>query len=306
MKQILEQYSAHLLYTKGLSANTHAAYLHDIEKFLSYAADQQLDPLGATLEDFHHFAALLLDTGIAPRSIARILSGLRSFYLYLLMDERIAHNPTELLEMPKLPRHLPEVLSVEEIERIEGVIDRSTNEGLRDYTMIELMYACGLRVSELCGLLYSDIDFENECVLVRAGKGAKDRLVPIGEATLALVRAWWEERPESSERAEQDYLFVSLRRRRHLSRITCFYNVKKYAALAGIEKNISPHTFRHSFATHLLEGGANLRAIQQMLGHESIVTTEIYTHLDREFIRQQINDYFPRNRKRQEQEQEGR
>jgi tyrosine recombinase xerD len=297
MNSILKKYKSYITLEQGLSNNTREAYLHDVEKLFTYFEDEKIDFLKVELEHFHSFAATLMDVGIGERSIARILSGVRSFYKFLVLDGYLEQDPTELLESPKIGKHLPEVLSVEEIDAIEGIIDVSTPEGQRDRAAIEMLYSCGLRVSELCNLLLSDL-FLDEGFLRVTGKGNKQRLVPISERAIRELKAWFTFRKFIDIKpGEEDYVFISAARKKHLSRITVFHNIKVYAEQAGIQKTISPHTFRHSFATHLLEGGANLRAIQTMLGHESISTTEIYTHIDRRFLRDQILQHFPRNQK---------
>lgn len=297
MNSILKKYKSYITLEQGLSNNTREAYLHDVEKLFTYFEDEKIDFLKVELEHFHSFAAALMDVGIGERSIARILSGVRSFYKFLVLDGYLEQDPTELLESPKIGKHLPEVLSVEEIDAIEGVIDVSTPEGQRDRAAIEMLYSCGLRVSELCNLLLSDL-FLDEGFLRVTGKGNKQRLVPISERAIRELKSWFAFRNSINIKpGEEDYVFISAARKKHLSRITVFHNIKVYAEQADIQKTISPHTFRHSFATHLLEGGANLRAIQTMLGHESISTTEIYTHIDRRFLRDQILQHFPRNQK---------
>lgn len=297
MNSILKKYKSYITLEQGLSNNTREAYLHDVEKLFAYFEDEKIDFLKVELEHFHSFAAALMDVGIGERSIARILSGVRSFYKFLVLDGYLEQDPTELLESPKIGKHLPEVLSVEEIDAIEGIINVSTPEGQRDRAAIEMLYSCGLRVSELCNLLLSDL-FLDEGFLRVTGKGNKQRLVPISERAIRELKSWFAFRNSINIKpGEEDYVFISAARKKHLSRITVFHNIKVYAEQAGIQKIISPHTFRHSFATHLLEGGANLRAIQTMLGHESISTTEIYTHIDRRFLRDQILQHFPRNQK---------
>ena len=297
MNSILKKYKSYITLEQGLSNNTREAYLHDVEKLFAYFEDEKVDFLKVELEHFHSFAAALMDVGIGERSIARILSGVRSFYKFLVLDGYLEQDPTELLESPKIGKHLPEVLSVEEIDAIEGIINVSTPEGQRDRAAIEVLYSCGLRVSELCNLLLSDL-YLDEGFLRVTGKGNKQRLVPISERAIRELKSWFAFRNSINIKpGEEDYVFISAARKKHLSRITVFHNIKVYAEQAGIQKIISPHTFRHSFATHLLEGGANLRAIQTMLGHESISTTEIYTHIDRRFLRDQILQHFPRNQK---------
>lgn len=297
MKQsvLLEKYQRYLLLERGLSQNTREAYLHDVERFLEFVESNELQVTSLTLNDLHRFSWLLYDLGISARSIARIHSGVRSFYRFLLIDGYTETDPTELLESPKIGKHLPEVLSTEEIDRILSVIDLSMPEGQRDRCVIELLYSCGLRVSELCALKLTDL-YLDEGFLRVTGKGSKQRLVPISDRAVRELRLWFVDRNTiEPKEGEEDYVFISHRRRKHLSRITVFHNIKVYAEQAGVVKTISPHTFRHSFATHLLEGGANLRAIQAMLGHESIATTEVYTHIDRSYLREQVLAHFPRN-----------
>ena len=277
-----------------MTSNIVEAYTDDVGKLLLYLKDAGLQPESVKLENLEHFAAGLHDIGITPRSQARILSGVRSFYKFLLMDRRIDALPTELLPSPKIGEHLPEVLSVEEIDRIISGIDLSEKEGQRNRAIIEMLYSCGLRVSELCNLLISDI-WRDEGFVKVMGKGRKERFVPISGRALRELSLWEECRCHINIRpGNEDYVFLSFKRGRKLSRITVFHIVKVLAENAGITKEISPHTFRHSFATHLLEGGANLRAIQEMLGHESIATTEIYTHLDNSRLREEILRHHPR------------
>ena len=293
---MLKKYTTYLTLEQGLSANTREAYLHDVEKMLSFFHDEGIDYLHATLNDFHRFALTLYDLGIAQTSIGRILSGVRSFYRFLLIEGYIEDDPTELLESPKRPRRLPTVLTLDEVDRIEDAIDLSLPQGQRDRAIIEMLYSCGLRVSELCGLLLSDL-FLDEGFIRITGKGSKQRLVPISPRAVKELNLWFASRCHINIRkGEEDYVFVSEQRGKHLSRITVFHNLRIYAELAGINKTISPHTLRHTFATHLLEGGANLRAIQAMLGHESISTTQVYTNIDRSFLRSQVLECFPRNK----------
>lgn len=291
----LDKYRAYLILERGLADNTRQAYIHDVEKLFSFLADEGLRPEEVKLDDLHRFAAALYDAGIGPVSVSRILSGVRSYYGFLLAEGYVETDPTELLEMPKRPDHLPEVLTVDEVDAMLSVIDRSTPEGQRDCAIIEVLYGSGLRVSELCGLKLSDL-FLDEGFLRVLGKGSKQRLVPVSPSAAKELSLWFAHRCHIDIRpGEEDYVFVSPRRGKHLSRITVFHWIRVYAAQAGITKTISPHTLRHTFATHLLEGGANLRAIQAMLGHESIATTQLYTHLDRSFLRQQVIEHLPRN-----------
>lgn len=298
MENLLEKYRNYIYFERSLSDNTLDAYSRDVSRFLEWLSDEGISPQDVVLDDLHRFASMLYDMSISPRSIARILSGVRSLYYFLLVEGYIEQDPTELLESPKVGAHLPEVLTIEEIEAIESTIDQSLPEERRDYTIIELLYSCGLRVSELCELCISDLSLKDGYMRVR-GKGSKQRLVPMSERMVELLEIWLQERSEMDIKpGEEDYVFLSHRRKKHLSRITVFHNIKMYVERAGITKNISPHTFRHTFATHMLEGGANLRAIQAMLGHESIGTTEIYTHIDRAYLKEQVLTYFPRNKNR--------
>lgn len=293
-EELLSLYRDYLRLEKNMTSNTVEAYTDDVGKLLLYLKDAGLQPESVKIENLEHFAAGLHDIGITPRSQARILSGVRSFYKFLLMDRRIDALPTELLPSPKIGEHLPEVLSVEEIDRIISGIDLSEKEGQRNRAIIEMLYSCGLRVSELCNLLISDI-WRDEGFVKVMGKGRKERFVPISGRALRELSLWEECRCHINIRpGNEDYVFLSFKRGRKLSRITVFHIVKVLAENAGITKEISPHTFRHSFATHLLEGGANLRAIQEMLGHESIATTEIYTHLDNSRLREEILHHHPR------------
>lgn len=293
-EELLSLYRDYLRLEKNMTSNTVEAYTDDVGKLLLYLKDAGLLPESVKLENLEHFAAGLHDIGITPRSQARILSGVRSFYKFLLMDRRIDALPTELLPSPKIGEHLPEVLSVEEIDRIISGIDLSEKEGQRNRAIIEMLYSCGLRVSELCNLLISDI-WRDEGFVKVMGKGRKERFVPISGRALRELSLWEECRCHINIRpGNEDYVFLSFKRGRKLSRITVFHIVKVLAENAGTTKEISPHTFRHSFATHLLEGGANLRAIQEMLGHESIATTEIYTHLDNSRLREEILRHHPR------------
>lgn len=294
----IDKYRAYLLLERGLSENTRLAYEQDVSKLLQYLSDEGLVPEEVRLDDLHRFAASLYDLGIAATSIARILSGVRSYFDYLLKEGYIDADPTELLESPKKPERLPEVLTIDEVDRIEAAIDLSQPEGQRDRAIIELLYSCGLRVSELCSLLLSDL-FLDEGFLRILGKGSKQRLVPISEKAIHELKLWFADRCHiDAKPGEEDYVFISHRRGKHLSRITVFHNLQVYAERAEITKKISPHTLRHTFATHLLEGGANLRAIQAMLGHERIGTTQLYTHIDRSFLRKQIEEHLPRNCRR--------
>lgn len=292
---MLKRYRQYLLLEKSLSPNTLEAYMDDALKLLGYLDDCGIDIVTVTLDDLHGFAAAMGDLGIAPRSQARIISGAKSLFRFLCLDGFREDDPSELLEAPKIGRHLPDVLSVEEIDSIIGQINLSVPEGQRNRAMIETMYSCGLRVSELCSLKMEDL-FLDEGFIRVTGKGSKQRLVPISGRATHEIKLWLMDRCHIEiKQGSEPYLFLSLRRGKPLSRIMVFDIVKDLTAKAGITKTVSPHTFRHSFATHLLEGGANLRAIQCMLGHEKISTTEIYTHIDRSRLREEIVTHHPRN-----------
>jgi integrase/recombinase XerD len=292
---ILRRYFQYLRLEKSYTSNTLDAYLKDLQKLLNYFADEGVDFRKVTLEQLDHFTKTLQELGVGPRSVARILSGVRSFYRFLTIEGEVETDPTELLESPKIGKHLPEVLSLNEIDEIEAAIDLSKPEGIRDLAIIEVLFSCGLRISELVNLKLSELYLEEGYIRVH-GKGRKERLVPIGDNAIEKLRQWFVVRQDVEVKpGEEDYVFISLRRGKHLSRISLFVYIKEYAEKAGIRKSISPHTFRHSFATQLLEGGANLRAIQAMLGHEDIGTTEIYMHIDKSHLRQEILEHHPRN-----------
>ena len=294
----LERFRLYLRLEKGLSPRTLDAYMSDVEKFDAYIQEGGGDILTVELEQLRSYIATLVDVGIHPRTQARLLSSLRSFYGFLKMDGYIESNPTELLKSPKLPMYLPDVLTLDEIDRVIDAIDLSQLEGQRNRAMIEVLYSCGLRVSELCNLKISDLYLDEEFIRV-TGKGDKQRLVPISPRAIAELNYYFNDRDHIEIKpGYEDYVFISERRRKPLSRITVFHIVKELVEAAGVQKNVSPHTFRHSFATHLLEGGANLRIIQAMLGHESIATTEIYAHVDRTRLREEIFEHHPRNKLR--------
>lgn len=295
IEKLLKRYNQYLRLEKNFSSNTVEAYLRDLNKFILYMSDSGKNLLNAKLEDFNGFSAGLIDVGIGFRSLSRILSGLRSFYNFLLLLGYIDSDPTELLEFPRKAFTLPEVLTVEEIDRIEASIDLSQPEGQRNLAIVETLYSCGLRVSELCSLKLTDLYLDERFIKV-LGKGGKQRLVPISDKAVHELQLYFIDRNACEIKpGYEDYVFVSFRRKKNLSRIMVFHLIKELAAAASITKNISPHTFRHSFATHLLEGGANLRAIQAMLGHESISTTEIYMHVDMTRLREEIINHHPRN-----------
>ncbi len=291
----IDRFRAYLRLERSLSAKTVEAYVGDIQKLDAFLQDKEVALLDASLNDFREFLSLLGEVGINNRSQARILSSMRSFYAFLRMDGYIENDPTELLKSPKIGMRLPDVLTLQEIDDIINAIDLSKAEGQRNRAIIELLYSCGLRVTELCELKLSNLYF-NEGFIRVTGKGEKQRLVPISGRAIAEIEAYFEDRNRIEIKpGYEDYLFISERLKKSISRIMVFHIIKELSALVGIKKNISPHTFRHSFATHLLEGGANLRVIQAMLGHESIATTEIYTHIDRSRLREEIIGHHPRN-----------
>ena len=291
---IIRKYMQYLKLEKALAGNTQEAYMQDLEKLLNFLKAENIDFRKCTYENLQQFSAELHDIGIHARSQARIISGIHSFYRFLVLNNYIETDPSDLLETPKIGLHLPEVLTVEEIDRIIETVDMDKAEGQRNRAILETLYSCGLRVSELCNLKMSDLYFTEGFIKVE-GKGSKQRIVPISQRAIKEIRYWlidrqaWRIKP-----GYEDYVFLA-RWGKGISRIMIFHLIKELADKAGITKKISPHTFRHSFATHLLEGGANLRAIQAMLGHESITTTEIYTHIDRNRLRQEIIEHHPRN-----------
>ena len=292
---VLKQYSAYLLLERGLSNNTREGYLNDVKKLLNYLNENNLSLKDVSLDHLHNFIATLHDLGISSRSQARIISGIKSFFRFLKLENHIDTNPTLLLESPRVGRKLPEVLSIEEIDEMISCIDLSANEGQRNRAIIETLYSCGLRVSELINLEINKIFLEEEYIVIK-GKGNKERIVPISPTAIHEIKLYLDDRRHLDIKpGEENILFLN-RRGRRLTRVMIFYIIKQLAELGNIRKEISPHTLRHSFATHLLEGGANLRAIQQMLGHESISTTEIYIHIDRTRLREEILSFHPRNK----------
>ena len=296
-EKIVREYVRYLKLERNMSANTLEAYQRDIEKLLAYLGREDKHVLDVQLEDLQTFAAGLHDIGIGPRSQCRILSGVRSFFHFLLMDGYRDDDPTELLESPTLGEHLPEVLSTAEVDLLEESIDLSKWEGHRNRAIIEVLFSCGLRVTELVTLRQSNLYLDEGFVRVN-GKGSKERLVPISPRAIKELGFWFDDRRQMTIKpGEEDYVFLN-RRGAHLTRTMILIMIKRQAVEAGIRKTISPHTLRHSFATALLEGGADLRAIQAMLGHEKIGTTEIYTHIDTTTLRQEILEHHPRNMKK--------
>ena len=293
--KILGRYGSYLTVERGYSDNTRDAYVTDVSKLLNALAAADIDPTKATVDDLRTFMGDLHELGIMPRSCARILSGIKNFYRYLRLEGIMETDPTELLESPSVGSRLPSVLSLEEIDALIAAME-DTPTGRRNRAIVETMYGCGLRVSELCALQISHIDFRNAVMLIR-GKGSKERLVPVNEVALTRIKNYVDTDRNDVPIASVDADTVFLNSRgRHLSRVMIFYILRDAAVRAGIRTPLSPHTLRHSFATHLLEGGANLRSIQQMLGHESIATTQIYLHIENSRLRQEILEHHPRYR----------
>jgi len=291
---IVRNYQRFLKLERNYSPNTLDAYIRDIDKLFTYLKEEEKSIFDVKLEDLQTFVASLHDIGIHPRSQCRILSGIRSFYRFLNLDGYMDSDPTELLDSPQIGEHLPEVLSTDEVDMLEASVDLSKPEGQRNKAIIEVLFSCGLRVSELVTLKLSDLYIEEQFVRV-LGKGSKERLVPISQKAIKELNYWFQDRNQLHIKpGEQDYVFLN-RRGSHLTRVMILIMIKRQAEKTGIKKTISPHTLRHSFATVLLEGGADLRAIQAMLGHESIGTTEIYTHITTNQLRQEILNHHPRN-----------
>ena len=293
----IKGFQAYLKLEKSLSANSIEAYTRDIGRLYEYTETlpNKLNPQQITLADLRQFINWINELGMIPSSQARTLSGIKAFYKYLLMEDMIASDPSELLESPKIQRKLPDTLSYEDINKMIEAIDLSKPEGGRNKAILEVLYGCGLRVSELTQLKLSNLHLDIEFIKV-TGKGSKERLVPIGGSAVKALKIWIEQLRVHVpiKKGEEDMVFLN-RRGNRLSRMYIFMVIKELAEIVGLKKTISPHTFRHSFATHLVEGGADLRAVQEMLGHESITTTEIYTHLDREYLKGTIIQFHPRN-----------
>ena len=297
-KDIVKSYVRYLKLQRNMSPNTLDAYQRDLRKLLDYLEHEKKDIRDVTLEDLETFSAGLHDIGIHPRSQCRILSGVRAFFRFLQLDGYRDDDPTELLESPQIGEHLPEVLTTQEVDQLEASIDLSKWEGHRNRAIIEVLFSCGLRVSELISLKLSNLYLEEEYVRI-LGKGNKERLVPISQRAIRELSFWFDDRNMMRIKpGEEDYVFLN-RYGSHLTRTMILIMIKRQAETAGIKKTISPHTLRHSFATALLEGGADLRIIQALLGHESIGTTEIYTHIDTSTLRREILEHHPRNMKKQ-------
>lgn len=294
-ERYIKDFVSYLKIEKGLSENSILAYSNDVDKLKNFANSLNKEPQTIDFEDLKYFIANLYDLGLSARSQARIISGIKQFYAYLLLENYISIDPSELLEQPKLGRKLPEVLTIEEIDSLIASIDLSKDEGHRNRAILETLYSCGLRVSELVNLKFSDLYFDEGFIRV-IGKGNKERLVPVSPQVKKEISLYSDNfrKHLNIQKSNEPFVFLN-RRGAKLTRVMIFTIIKLLSEKIGLKKNISPHTFRHSFATHLIEGGANLRAIQEMLGHESITTTEIYTHLDQRFLRDAIMTYHPRN-----------
>ncbi|MDE6498882.1 MAG: tyrosine recombinase XerD [Muribaculaceae bacterium] len=293
-RSLLDSYNAWLMLERGLSPNTRAAYSADAGRLIQWLAEQGSSPQQASIDTLHGFVAELHDLGISPRSQARIISGIKSLYRFMRLEHLIDTNPSLLLDAPRTGHHLPEVLTVQEVDAMLAAIDPGAQHAVRNRAIIEVLFSCGLRVSELVALEISRINLQLGFLTV-TGKGSKERMVPLSPSAIYEIEQWLQERTAYPVKAgHEGYLFLN-RSGRALTRVMVFYIVRDLAAAAGIRKTISPHTLRHSFATALLEGGANLRAIQQMLGHESIATTEIYLHLDNARLRDEILRCHPRS-----------
>jgi integrase/recombinase XerD len=296
-ERYIKDFVSYLKIEKGLAENSILAYQNDVDKLKDFAEGGNKTADQLDYEDLKQFLSTLFDLGLSARSQARIISGIKQFYGFLILENLVKVDPSELLEQPKLGRKLPEVLSIEEIDALLAAIDLSKNEGHRNRAMLETLYSCGLRVSELVGLRFSDLFFEEGFIRV-IGKGNKERLVPVSPQFQKEIDIYQKHIRNhlNIQKGSENIVFLN-RRGAQLTRVMVFTIIKNLAESIGLKKNISPHTFRHSFATHLIEGGANLRAIQEMLGHESITTTEIYTHLDQRFLRDAILSFHPRNAK---------
>ena len=291
----IKGFKSYLQIERSLSDNSVQAYIRDIKKFANYAIPLKLNELKIQRENISDFLAELKDDGIAARSQARIISGIKAFYKYLIIEDYIKYDPTELIESPKVGFKLPNTLSLIEIDKLISAVDLSNKQGERNRAILETLYSCGLRVSELTNLKLSNIYF-NEGYLKVIGKGDKERLAPIGGRALKYLTTYINEvrNHQTIKKGQEDFVFLN-NRGAGLTRVMIFLIIQKLATEIGLKKKISPHTFRHSFATHLIEGGADLRAVQEMLGHESITTTEIYTHLDKDYLRSNIIDFHPRS-----------
>lgn len=294
-KKLLAAFDAYMRLEVGSADNSREAYLRDARCLLNYLGEKSLAEV--SVNDLHEFMVEMVELGIAPRSQRRLISGVRALFRFLTAEGFMEHNPALLLNPPQIGLHLPEVLSVEEIDAMIGAIDPKAREAVRDNALMETLYGCGLRVSELINLEISKLHLDDGYLMVR-GKGSKERLVPMGEITIDAMRQWLDQRSNGKiHSGEENFVFIAPRTGRRITRVRVFLIIKRLAEAAGIAREVSPHTLRHSFASHLLEGGANLRAIQQMLGHENLATTQIYLHIDRSRLREEILLHHPRNKK---------
>ncbi|MDE6223029.1 MAG: tyrosine recombinase [Muribaculaceae bacterium] len=294
-RKIIDGFSAYLLLEAGSADNSRQAYVRDASRLLEFLQNEGISPDAANVDTLHSFMVAMVDLGLAPRSLRRLVSGIRALFRYLVAENYLETNPALLLEPPRLGLHLPSVLSVDEIDAMIDAIDSASPQALRDRALIETLYGCGLRVSEAINLEIGRLNLP-EGYLSVVGKGSKERLVPLGQVTADALSDWLAQRADGKiADGEENYVFLAPRTGRRITRMRVFDIVKRLASQAGIATEVSPHTLRHSFASHLLEGGANLRAIQQMLGHESISTTQIYIHLDRSQLRREILLHHPRN-----------
>ena len=297
-ERYIKHFVSYLKIEKGLAENSIFAYQNDVNKLAEFSQFKKLAPKELSYNDLKEFIAELYDLGLSERTQARIISGIKQFFTFLILENEITNDPSELLEMPSIGRKLPEILSIEEIDQLIAAIDLSKEEGHRNKAILETLYSCGLRVSELVNLKFSQLYFDEGFIRV-IGKGDKERLVPVSPSVKKEIQIYNDtiRRYQRIQTGSENVVFLN-RRGAQLTRVMIFTIIKRLAEEIGLKKSISPHTFRHSFATHMIEGGANLRAIQEMLGHESITTTEIYTHLDQRFLREAIISYHPRNMKK--------
>jgi len=294
----IKHFVSYLKIEKGLAENSIFAYQNDVTKLYEFSVFKKKEAKDLVYEDLKEFITELYDLGLSERTQARIISGIKHFFLFLVLENEIIVDPSELLEMPSLGKKLPEILTIEEVDQMIDAVDLSSEEGHRNKAILETLYSCGLRVSELVNLKFSQLYFDEGFIRV-IGKGDKERLVPVSPSVKKEIQIYNDSfrRHQKIQVGSENVVFLN-RRGAQLTRVMIFTIVKRLAEAAGIKKTVSPHTFRHSFATHMIEGGANLRAIQEMLGHESITTTEIYTHLDQRFLREAIHSYHPRNKKK--------
>lgn len=293
----IKDFVSFLKIERGLAENSVFAYQNDVQKLMDFCIGRNLSPLDVTADNLKNFVKELYELGLSARTQSRIISGIKQFYFFLVLEGEVKNDPSELIETPRIGRKLPEVLSIEEIDALISEIDLSTDQGHRNKAILETLYSCGLRVSELVNLEFEQLFFDEGFIRV-IGKGNKQRLVPVSPSVKKEIELYAKSvrNHQKIKPGNESYVFLN-RRGAKLTRVMIFTIIKNLAEKIGLQKKVSPHTFRHSFATHLLEGGANLRAIQEMLGHESITTTEIYTHLDQQFLKEAIISFHPRNKR---------